>query len=240
MSAIGIKPLGKLWDVELMHYLLMPERSHKIEILSQSYLGINLESEREFVQADLFSSQNIAAEEESAEKLNAEASVMIPLAHKLREELESEGTLKLYEDIEMPLIFVLASMEQEGVKLDTSMLKEYGMALSKELDDIEKRVRDMAEDPSLNVSSPKQLSVILYDKMDLGLGKKGGGRSTDEETLMEIIDKHPIIPAILEFRNLKKLISTYIEPLPALVSKAAESFTPHTIKLLQQPEDLAL
>lgn len=221
MSAIGIKPLGKLWDVELMHYLLMPERSHKIEILSQSYLGINLESEREFVQADLFSSQNIAAEEESAEKLNAEASVMIPLAHKLREELESEGTLKLYEDIEMPLIFVLASMEQEGVKLDTSMLKEYGMALSKELDDIEKRVRDMAEDPSLNVSSPKQLSVILYDKMDLGLGKKGGGRSTDEETLMEIIDKHPIIPAILEFRNLKKLISTYIEPLPALVSKSS-------------------
>lgn len=221
MSAIGIKPLGKLWDVELMHYLLMPERSHKIEILSQSYLGINLESEKELVQADLFSSQNIAAEEESGEKLNAEASVMIPLAQKLREELERGGTLKLYEDIEMPLIYVLASMEQEGINLDTAMLKEYGMALSKELDDIEKRVREMAEDPSLNVSSPKQLSVILYDKMDLGLGKKGGGRSTDEETLMEIIDKHPIIPAILEFRNLKKLISTYIEPLPALVSKSS-------------------
>ncbi len=218
MSAYGIKPLGKLWDVELMHYLLMPERSHKIEILSQSYLGINLESEKELVQADLFSSQNIAAEEESGEKLNAEASVMIPLAKKLMEELESGGTLKLYEDIEMPLIYVLASMEQEGINLDTAMLKEYGMALSKELDDIEKRVREMAEDPSLNVSSPKQLSVILYDKMDLGLGKKGGGRSTDEETLMEIIDKHPIIPAILEYRNLKKLISTYIEPLPALVS----------------------
>lgn len=218
MSAIGIKPLGKLWDVELMHYLLMPERSHKIEILSQSYLGINLESEKELVQADLFSSQNIAAEEESGEKLNAEASVMIPLAQKLREELERGGTLKLYEDIEMPLIYVLASMEQEGINLDTAMLKEYGMALSKELDDIEKRVREMAEDSSLNVSSPKQLSVILYDKMDLGLGKKGGGRSTDEETLMEIIDKHPIIPAILEYRNLKKLISTYIEPLPALVS----------------------
>ena len=218
MSAYGIKPLGKLWDVELMHYLLMPERSHKIEILSQSYLGINLESEKELVQADLFSSQNIAAEEESGEKLNAEASVMIPLAQKLREELERGGTLKLYEDIEMPLIYVLASMEQEGINLDTAMLKEYGMALSKELDDIEKRVREMAEDPSLNVSSPKQLSVILYDKMDLGLGKKGGGRSTDEETLMEIIDKHPIIPAILEYRNLKKLISTYIEPLPALVS----------------------
>ena len=218
MSAIGIKPLGKLWDVELMHYLLMPERSHKIEILSQSYLGINLESEKELVQADLFSSQNIAAEEESGEKLNAEASVMIPLAQKLREELERGGTLKLYEDIEMPLIYVLASMEQEGINLDTEMLKEYGMALSKELDDIEKRVREMAEDSSLNVSSPKQLSVILYDKMDLGLGKKGGGRSTDEETLMEIIDKHPIIPAILEYRNLKKLISTYIEPLPALVS----------------------
>ena len=218
MSAIGIKPLGKLWDVELMHYLLMPERSHKIEILSQSYLGINLESEKELVQADLFSSQNIAAEEESGEKLNAEASVMIPLAQKLREELERGGTLKLYEDIEMPLIYVLASMEQEGINLDTEMLKEYGMALSKELDDIERRVREMAEDHSLNVSSPKQLSVILYDKMDLGLGKKGGGRSTDEETLMEIIDKHPIIPAILEYRNLKKLISTYIEPLPALVS----------------------
>lgn len=217
-----IKPAGNIWDVELMHYLLMPERSHKIEILSQSYLGINLESEREMVQADLFSSNERDEKEESLEKLQSEASVMIPLAIKLREELQKGDLMKLYEEIEMPLIYVLASMEQQGIKLDTKMLREYGESLSKELEQIEKSVKEMAEDSTLNVASPKQLSVILYDKMDLGLNNKKGSRSTDEETLMEIVDKHPIIPAILEFRALKKLISTYIEPLPALVSPTTD------------------
>ncbi|MDD4058480.1 MAG: DNA polymerase I [Bacteroidales bacterium] len=218
LASSSIKMAGKLWDSELMHYLLTPERSHKIEILAQSYLGVNLEGDLEMVQADLFSAPKNEDREEADEKGMAEAAVMIPLAEKLKEELEMGELTKLYEEIEMPLIYVLASMEQEGVKLDREMLKEYGSALTKELEEIENNVKELAGEPTLNVSSPKQLSVIIYDKLDLGLkGKKS--RSTDEETLTEILDKHPIIPAILEFRNLKKLLSTYIEPLPSLISQ---------------------
>jgi len=158
-----------------------------------------------------------------------ECSVLIPLAAKLEEELKRENNFPLYENLEMPLLRVLADMERTGIKLDTAMLNVYGKKLALELEEIEKSVREMAEEPNLNVSSPKQLSVVLYDKLGLGPEvKKGSGanKSTDEETLMEIYDSHPIVAAILEFRNLKKLLSTYIEPLPLLVSK--ESGKIHT------------
>jgi len=228
-AAAGIEIKGFLADIELMHYLLMPERSHKIEILAQTYLGMNIESQKEMVQADLFSSQPDNTNEAEDEKLSAECSVLIPLAVKLEEELKSENNFPLYENLEMPLLRVLADMERTGIKLDTEMLGSYGKKLALELEEIEKSVREMAEEPNLNVSSPKQLSVVLYDKLGLGPeGKKGSAanKSTDEETLMEIYDSHPIIAAILEFRNLKKLLSTYIEPLPLLVSK--ESGKIHT------------
>ena len=218
LASSGIHLSGKVWDCELMHYLLMPERSHKIEILAHSYLGVNLEEEKEMVQADLFSASVNEEANEGEEKALSETSIMVSLAAELRKELDKGDLTKLYEEIEMPLLYVLASMEQEGVKLDTDMLFKYGEMLTKELDEIEQSIRDMAGDQSLNVSSPKQLSVILFDKLELGQkGQKS--RSTDEETLTEILGKHPIIPAILEFRNLKKLLSTYIEPLPLMVSK---------------------
>ncbi|PKP41003.1 MAG: DNA polymerase I [Bacteroidetes bacterium HGW-Bacteroidetes-10] len=228
-AAAGIEIKGFLADIELMHYLLMPERSHKIEILAQTYLGMNIESQKEMVQADLFSAQPDNTNEAEDEKLSAECSVLIPLAVKLEEELKSENNFPLYENLEMPLLRVLADMERTGIKLDTAMLGSYGKKLALELEEIEKSVREMAEEPNLNVSSPKQLSVVLYDKLGLGPEvKKGSGanKSTDEETLMEIYDSHPIVAAILEFRNLKKLLSTYIEPLPLLVSK--ESGKIHT------------
>ena len=228
-AAEGIEIKGFLADIELMHYLLMPERSHKIEILAQTYLGMNIESQKEMVQADLFSAQPDNTNEAEDEKLSAECSVLIPLAVKLEEELKMENNFPLYENLEMPLLRVLADMERTGIKLDTAMLGSYGKKLALELEEIEKSVREMAEEPNLNVSSPKQLSVVLYDKLGLGGEiKKGSGanKSTDEETLMEIYDSHPIVAAILEFRNLKKLLSTYIEPLPLLVSK--ESGKIHT------------
>lgn len=228
-ASAGIEIKGFLADIELMHYLLMPERSHKIEILAQTYLGMNIESQKEMVQADLFSAQPDNTNEAEDEKLSAECSVLIPLAVKLEEELNRENNFPLYENLEMPLLRVLADMERTGIKLDTAMLGSYGKKLALELEEIEKSVREMAEEPNLNVSSPKQLSVVLYDKLGLGPEvKKGSGanKSTDEETLMEIYDSHPIVAAILEFRNLKKLLSTYIEPLPLLVSK--ESGKIHT------------
>jgi DNA polymerase-1 len=113
-------------------------------------------------------------------------------------------------------------MEQTGVKIDTIMLKNYSAKLTAELSEIENQIRDIAGDQTLNVSSPKQLSVLLYEKLKLGHknGKEGKkALSTDEETLSELEGEHPVIPLILEFRNIKKLISTYTDPLPLMISR---------------------
>ncbi|MGE4415191.1 MAG: DNA polymerase, partial [Bacteroidales bacterium] len=108
-----------------------------------------------------------------------------------------------------------------GVKLDVPLLDQYSKELSIELYGIENQVRELANEPNLNISSPKQLGVILYEKLKLVKNAKKTSKknySTDEETLTSILDSHPIIPLILEYRNIKKLLSTYIDPLPSLVS----------------------
>jgi DNA polymerase-1 len=123
--------------------------------------------------------------------------------------------------MEMPLIPVLAQMEYEGVKIDPNQLLEYSKILTHELSQIEAKARTMADEPTLNLSSPRQIGIVLYEKMNLNPRAKKNQKEnyhTDEETLMELIDKHPIINAILEFRATKKLLSTYIDPLPALIN----------------------
>lgn len=218
----SVQMKGYLADIELMHYLIMPERSHKLEILSQSYLSVDVESHKEMVQADLFSLQASSDDKIETDQIATRISVLIPLYEKLKSELEREELLSLYESTEMPLLYVLADMEYTGVKVDEEMLKEYGRVLSGELEAIESSVRGMASDNTLNLSSPKQLGVILYEKLKLlPKDKKSSSKSlsTDEETLSEIINDHPIVAQILEYRNIKKLLSTYIEPLPFLISR---------------------
>lgn len=217
-AAIFLK--GYLADIELMHYLLMPERAHKIEILASTYLDITLGEEKTVVQAELF--QESANSVNDNDTLFKEGAILLQLFHKLEEDLKRESLYSLYNEIEMPLISVLAGMEQTGVKIDTIMLKNYSEKLTAELFEIEDKIRDIAGDPTLNVSSPKQLSVLLYEKLKLDHknGKEGKkALSTDEETLSELEGEHPVIPLILEFRNIKKLISTYTDPLPLLISR---------------------
>lgn len=207
---------GYLADIELMHYLIMPERSHKLDILANRYLNLQLESSQE--SRDLFSSLE---SEDSSTTMLKELPLLFPLYEKLTKELKEANLSSLYNNIEMPLIKVLANMEYQGVKIDTSMLMEYSQELTLELNKIEQKVKDLAEEPTLNVSSPKQLGVILYEKLDLVKNAKKTAKknySTDEETLTKIIDLHPIVPLILEYRTVKKLLSTYIDPLPSLIS----------------------
>ena len=154
------------------------------------------------------------------EKAFAEASLMVPLYEKLLPEIKSGDLLPLYETIEMPLIEVLADMEHQGIKIDRKMLAEYSLQLTEELNTTEISVREIAGDQSLNLSSPKQLGILLYEKLKLVKDAKKTSKknySTDEETLSELIDFHPVISKILDFRNLKKLLSTYIDPLPTLI-----------------------
>jgi len=210
---------GYLADIELMHYLLMPERAHKVEIIAPTYLGVSLDDNSHVVQGDLFNVNT--SQNENCDRDLKETAVLLPLYHRLTVELQKMSLYSLYNNIEMPLISVLSRMETTGVKIDTEMLKNYSEKLNSELTAIEEEIRRIAQDPTLNVSSPKQLGVLLYDKLKLGAtnGKNlKKNLSTDEETLLELENEHPVIQLILEFRNIKKLISTYADPLPQMIS----------------------
>ncbi len=224
---------GNIADIELMHYLINPEISHRIDILSGSLLGIDpsMVSNREKapvreIQMDLFSfaenQQNDSASEGEKEGKRIETALMIPLFEVISKKFEEDGGLgKLYYEIEMPLISVLAQMEVNGFKIDTQMLATFGEELAKELALIESRIRELAGQPDLNVSSPMQLGVVLFEKLKIdpkAKKNKKGNYSTDEETLTELSDKHPIVNEILHFRAVKKLLSTYIEPFPSLIN----------------------
>ena len=206
---------GPVHDIEIMHYLLNPERSHKLETLAATYLDVELAESGQDGQLMLFDFDDKAGGRECVA-----AGRIAPL---LVKELQEQRLWELYTRIEMPLIGILARMEATGVKIDTRMLAEYSRVLSKELLRIEQEARDMAGEPQLNLSSPRQIGVVLYEKLDLNPRVKKSRRDsypTDEETLAEIEDRHPIVGKILEFRAVKKLLSTYIDPLPTLVNPA--------------------
>ena len=204
---------GNLYDVEIMHYLLNPERSHKLDTLAAHYLDAEFSEAAQDGQMMLFDFEDRAAARECVA-----AGLLEPL---LRKELQEQGLWELYTRIEMPLIGILARMEADGVRIDTAQLAAYSRVLSKELVQIEQEARDLAGEPALNLSSPRQIGVVLYEKLGLNPRAKKNQRDnypTDEETLTEMADRHPIIGKILEFRGVKKLLSTYIDPLPSLVS----------------------
>ncbi len=213
----GKELCGYIADIELMHYLIMPERSHKLEQLLLHYLQVEPTVQRGG--GDLFSQESSHNE---MVQLLEKSSSLYPLYKVLKEEMVKVGVDSLYTEIEMPLMTVLAAVEKEGVKIDLKLLLEYSAELEGELIEIERQARELADDSALNLSSPKQLGVLLYEKLKLVPNAKRTAKknySTDEETLSSIIELHPIVPLILEFRTLKKLLSTYIEPLPSLVSQ---------------------
>ncbi len=214
LAAEGISLEGKWNDIELMHYVLNPERSHELSALAQTYLGVSLEeSSAPATTGSLF---DAIPEEEDSPHLK-EAAVLIPLGEKLKENLPD-----FYDTMEEPLAKVLAQMERDGVKVDLARLKEFAEGLRRELVEREARIREMADEPSLNISSPKQVGDLLFDKLKLDPRAKKSGKgqyTTDEATLVAIADRHPIVDEILEFRAVKKLLSTYIEPFPSYISE---------------------
>ena len=205
----GIELKGKWNDVKLMHYVTDPERSHDPVQLTKTLLGIDLEEASETVSTgSLFDDE---PEEDNTPRLR-EAAAMVLLANKLRENLPD-----FYDKMEEPLSKVLAGMERDGVKVDLGQIRDFADGLRREIAIREDHIREMAGDHSLNISSPKQVGDLLFDK--LKLDPKAKKSSTDEATLLEIADRHPIVNEILEFRAVKKLLSTYIEPFPSYVSE---------------------
>ena len=220
LSAAGIDLKGQLRDIGLTHYLIDPEKSHKIEVLAQSYLGMSIESGAAETGAATGSLFDETPEETPLADRSKDAAIILLLGEKLGKELDSKGLTELYSSMEEPLLRVLSKMERNGVRVDLSSLKDFTSGLREEMILREAKVRELAGEPSLNVSSPKQIGEILFEKLNLsGKPKKNanGTYSTDETTLLDIADKHPIVDEILEFRAVKKLLSTYIEPFPTYI-----------------------
>ncbi|NLZ19012.1 MAG: DNA polymerase I [Bacteroidales bacterium] len=218
LAVQGIRVEGRLEDLGLMHYLLGPERSHKLDVLARGYLDIELEAESEPATGSLFDD---APEQTGPDRL-LETAVILPLRECLRREMAAtEGMQHLYDEIEEPLIHVLARMEQLGVKVDLDSLREYAAGLRRKVTEREEEVRKLAGEPTLNVLSPKQIGQVIYEKLKLDpLAKKpkSGNWPTDEQTLSRLAGRSPIIDAILDYRGLRKLLSTYIEPFAGYIS----------------------
>ena len=218
LAAMGIELRGRLEDVGLMHYLLNPESGHELEKLIRGYLGVDLSDGETQEQAGLF--DDVPEDDDRRNRL--ETSALIPLADILNRELDAtEGLRRLYDEIEEPLLSVLSRMERTGVKIDLASLRDFADGLRKEMLEKEAAVRELAGDPELNVASPKQIGVLIYEKMKLdprAKKPKSGNWPTDERTLQELADRSPVIDLILDYRGLRKLLSTYIEPFAGYVS----------------------
>ena len=241
----GISLKGEIYDIELMHYIISPERSHKEDMLVKSYLNIDIAQletsghkdspSGEAVQEDLFSASaepdlfsmleepaaQAAPDPQEAAVAGIRCALLLKLRESLVQELSQAGQISLYREIEAPLVEVLANMEHTGVKIDTAQLKEYSKALSAELAQIEAQAVELSGEPGINLSSPKQVGALLYEKLQLNPKVKKsakGSYPTDEETLNEMLELHPIVGKILEYRGIKKLISTYTDSLPTLIN----------------------
>ncbi len=220
LASAGVGLNGKLQDIGLMHYLIDPEKSHKIDVLSQSILGLAVESGQQENEARTGSLFDDIPEEATEADRSREAAILLMLGESLEKALGDKGLHDLYYNMEEPLLKVLSRMERNGVKVDLGSLKDFTAHLREEMVRREAKVRELAGEPSLNVSSPKQIGEILFEKLKLTEKPKknaNGTYSTDETTLLDIADRHPIVDEILEFRAVKKLLSTYIEPFPSYI-----------------------
>ena len=217
LSHAGVALSGKLMDVELMHYLLNPERSHSLDILARSYLGAELvPPPPDGSMGSLFADDDALVDDYSRRTAAA-----LLVGEAVAAELAQAGLKDLYDRIEEPLIGVLGRMERNGVAIDLGSLKDFADELRNEMQKKEAQVREIAGDASLNVSSPKQVGTLIFEKLQLDpKARKGskGSWSTDEETLLSLADRSPVIDAILDYRAARKLLSTYIEPFPGYIS----------------------
>ena len=218
----GLEIGGPLFDTMIAHYLIQPDMRHNLDYLCEQYLNFQkITTDTLIGGKGLFQkTMRDASPEQLRDYACEDADFTLQLKFVLEKELNASSTRKLFDEIEMPLIYVLADMERAGVNLNTSELKIYAEVLRKQIIEVEGEIIQMAGE-NFNVSSPKQLGIILFEKLKIDPNAKMTKTkqySTAEETLEKLSDKHPIIAKILEFRGLKKLLSTYVEALPLLIN----------------------
>jgi DNA polymerase I len=213
---------GQFFDTMLAHYLVQPDSRHNMDFLSLTFLNYQPVSIETLIGKKGKSQLSMRSVEiETVKEYAAEdADVTLQLRGVLEPMLEEAGTRDLFDKIEVPLVPVLASMEADGVKLDSNALHEFSADLTKEILVLENAIYEDAG-VKFNISSPKQLGEILFDKLNIVENPKQTKTkqySTGEEILAKLVHKHPIINKILEYRSLTKLKSTYVDVLPTLVN----------------------
>ncbi len=218
----GIEVSGPFFDTMIAHYLLEPEQKHNLDDLALKYLNYttihieeligkrnNLQKNMRDVPLDIIT--QYAAED---------ADICFRLKQIFAPQLQEHKLNELFSDVEMPLLEVLCDMEYTGVKIDSAQLNHYSAQLKGELQGIENNIFEIAGE-QFNIASPKQLGVILFEKLKISEKPpvtKTKQYATGEEILMQYSGKHPIIDEILEYRSISKLISTYVDALPGLIS----------------------
>ena len=209
---------GPLFDTMIAHYLINPDMRHNMNILAETYLNYKPQSITELIgkkgknQISMREVDLVKQTEYSVE----DADITFQLKHYFQRELSNANTISLYDKVELPLVKVLASMESEGINLDTQFLKELSKTLFSDIKILEKNIFEEAGE-SFNLASPKQLGVILFDKLKLvekPKKTKTGQYSTAEDILSFLAKTHPIVAKILEWRSLQKLQTTYVLALP--------------------------
>lgn len=224
LSNYGVQVKGKLFDTMIAHYVLQPELRHNMDYLAEIYLkyqtihideligpkGKGQKNMRDLSPADVY---KYACED---------ADVTLKLKTFLEKEMQDNGVTELFEQIEMPLVPVLAYMERNGVRIDTEALKESSKHFTARMQQIEAEVHQLAG-MEFNIASPKQVGEVLFDRLKIvekAKKTKTGQYITSEEVLESLRGKHEIVGKILEHRGLKKLLGTYIDALPQLINPA--------------------
>lgn len=218
----GIEVKGKLFDTMVAHYVLQPELYHNMDYLAEIYLHYQTIHIDELIGPKGKGQKNMRDLSPEDVYLYAceDADVTLKLKNILEKELKKNDAEELFYDIEMPLVPVLVNIESNGVRLDTEALKQSSEHFTARLQNIEREIYDLAG-VKFNIASPKQVGEILFDKLKItekAKKTKTGQYVTSEEVLESLRNKHDIIGKILEYRGLKKLLSTYIDALPQLIN----------------------
>ncbi len=224
MQGYGVELGGPMFDTMVAHYLLQPELSHGMDYLAEIYLKYDTIKIEQLIGPRGRGQKNMRdlAPADICDYACEDADVTLKLKHILEKELVTAGADKLFYDIEMPLVRVLAYMERNGARISTEALKETSRYFTERLMQIEREIYELAGF-SFNIASPKQVGEVLFERIKIvekAKKTKSGQYSTSEEVLEGLRSKHPIVEKILDHRGLKKLLSTYVDALPALINPA--------------------
>jgi DNA polymerase-1 len=223
LTQYGVTIKGKLFDTMIAHYLINPDMRHNMDVLSETYLKYNPKSIEDLIgkKGKGQKSMRDISLEEIKEYAAEDADITFQLKQNFSPILDKAETKKLFDEIEIPLIPVLAAMELEGINLDVPFLKSMSVEMANESNALEQKIYETAGE-KFNLASPKQLGDVLFDKMKIGGAKqkktKTGQYATGEEILSYLANDNPIVREILDWRQMVKLQSTYIDALPNQVN----------------------